>query len=101
MSHPMTEFDDPNLQAAVHRAARGTGADADLRARMTALVARETSDETAVDRQPLRLAPRRSPARWIAAAAVLLLASALGGFAWHRHHLAEEAEEYLAANLPL
>jgi anti-sigma factor RsiW len=40
--------------------------------------------------------------RWVAsAAAILLVASLAGGYAWHRHHEAEEREEYLAANLPL
>jgi anti-sigma factor RsiW len=45
-------------------------------------------------------AGRRRFFRW-AVAAALVIASGIGGVAWHRHHQAEEAAEYLAANRPL
>lgn len=99
MNGTLPEFDDPQLKALVRRAGLGEGATPDLRDRIAGLIARETQ---AAPAPPRAERSRRINFTWMAAAAaILLLVSLGGGYVWHRHHEAEEREEYLAANLPL
>src|SRR3954467_4395980 len=100
MNGTLPEFDDPQLKAMVRRASLGGGATSDLRDRIAGLITREAQ---AVPAMRPGVANRwRLNFTWIAAAAAILLVVSLGGgYAWHRHHEAEEREEYLAANLPL
>ena len=98
MNGTLPEFDDPQLKALVRRASPGGGATSELRDRIAGLIARESQPAPAV-----RAESRwRLNFQWIAsAAAILLVMSLAGGYVWHRHHEAEEREEYLQANLPL
>jgi len=98
MNGTLPEFDDPQLKALVRRAGLGGGATPDLRDRIAGLIARETQGAPS-PRVERRL---RLNFTWVAAAAAILMVVSLGGgYLWHRHHEAEEREEYLAANLPL
>ena len=97
MNGILPEFDDPQLKVTLRRATAGAGATSELRDRMAGLIAREMGADAPPVRSPWRIRPA-----WIAtAAAILLVASLGGGYLRHRHHEAEEREEYLAANLPL
>jgi hypothetical protein len=105
MNTPAPEFDDPNLKATLRRLSAGVTADPPLRASVAELIARETGyiesrADVAGTIGPAKAGGRRFFRR--AVAATLLIASGIAvGVAWHRHHQAEEAAEYLAANLPL
>ena len=101
MPETPNQFDDPNLKASVRRALGNgaPGASPELRRRIVDLIERETGGGV-----PLRLTPRPFRTRWMrwaVAALIALAATVAGGYLWHRHHEAEEREEYLAANLPL
>jgi hypothetical protein len=105
MAEELEQFDDPNLKAALRRAAGALPNRPDVRARIAALVESETraaSDGNGAVAPPLRIAPaaprRLHPMRWLAAAAVLLIAVGSGFFLYQRHHEAEERAEYLQAN---
>src|SRR5205809_136232 len=105
MAEDLEQFEDPNLKAVLRRAVGAPPDRPDLRARIAALVEQEiraASDGNGASAAPLRTTfaePRRlHPMRWLAAAAVLLIAVGSGWFLYQRHHEAEEREEYLQAN---
>src|SRR2546426_592552 len=104
MAEDPQQFEDPNLKAVLRRAVGAPPDRPDLRARIAALLEQETraASEGNGAAAPLRTtfaAPRRlHPMRWLAAAAVLLIAIGAGWFLYQRHHEAQERQEYLQAN---
>ena len=95
MHEELTEFDDPQLKAAIVRLRGGHVARPDLVDRV-----RQSLDEAVeADGRPLQMpGPHSTVARRLAVAASIVLAFGLGAIAHRAWHKAVERREYLEAN---
>src|SRR4051812_34544272 len=107
MADELEQFEDPNLKAVLRRAVGAPPRRPDLRARIAEMVEKETrsgsgGNGAAAGPLPMTLAARRlHPMRWLAAAAVLMIAVGSGWFLYEQHREAQEQAEYMQANSAL